>query len=169
MTGHGPPRATAALALAFAFLATPPAGLAVPVPKTHEEVAKESDFIGTVRVLAVACTGEAPFPDTEASSQTYQAWLQVVSVKKGAVKANQTLLVSWQDVPKTVMGPWKVEYFPGEEVETKLKWNAARKMYESTWHNAKGKASRVPDTKKLPVKAGEVAAAKGVAGPAKGD
>ncbi|MBY0229755.1 MAG: hypothetical protein K2W96_10785 [Gemmataceae bacterium] len=75
MTGHGSSPTAFPLAVAFAFLGLPASVLAVPVPKSAEEVAKESDFIGTVRVLAVVCTGEAPFPHTEASSPTYQAWL----------------------------------------------------------------------------------------------
>ncbi|MBY0229756.1 MAG: hypothetical protein K2W96_10790 [Gemmataceae bacterium] len=76
------------------------------------------------------------------------------------MKANETLLVAWQDVPKTVMGPWKVEYYPGEKVETKLKWIAARKVYESTWREVKGKATRAADTRTLPIKPGEIVAPK---------
>jgi hypothetical protein len=106
------------------------------------------------------CTGQAAYGKTTEQTTTYQAWLQVVSVKKGDVKENQTLLVAWQDVPKKLVGPWKVEYLPGEEVATHLKWNADQKAYNTTWWNAKGKPSRAATADKLPEKDGQVITAR---------
>ena len=139
-------------------------GMAVPPLKTPEEVERESDVIAKVRVLAVVCTGDAVFPDTEARSPTYQAWLQVLKVRKGAVREGQTVLVGWQDIPKTVLGPWKVDYFSGEEVVTHLKWDATRRAYVTTWLNAKGKPTRPPDVRSLPARAGQISVAEQLGG-----
>jgi hypothetical protein len=127
---------------------------ALPAPMSDADLEKNSDVIATVRVLAVACTGQA-----DAGSQkvlVYQAWLSVVRVQKGAVKDKQTVLVQWQDVPKGLIGPWKVEYLPGEEVTTHLKWDADKRVYTSTWWNAKSKPTREPDFDKLPTQPGLV-------------
>ena len=136
------------------------AARALPAPMSAEDLEKNSDVVATVRVLAVVCTGQVPYGKTTEQTTTYQAWLQVVSVKKGDVKENQTLLVAWQDVPKKLIGPWKVEYLPGEEVPTYLKWNAEQKAYHTTWWNAKGKPTKPATADKLPEKDGQVIIAK---------
>jgi hypothetical protein len=64
--------------------------------------------------------------------------------------------VQWQDTPKGLVGPWKVAYFPGEEVATHLKWDADRRVYTTTWWNAKGKPTKQADTDKLPTQPGSV-------------
>src|SRR6516162_1238829 len=97
-----PPGAWVVAAVAGLALAAGP----VRALMSAEDLEKNSDVVATVRVLAVVCTGQAPYGKTTEQTTTYQAWLQVVSVKKGDVKENQTLLVEWQDVPKKLVGPW---------------------------------------------------------------
>jgi hypothetical protein len=121
---------------------------------SESDLDKNSDVIATVRVLAVACTGRAD--SGREKVHVYQAWLSVVKATKGAARTGETVLVQWQDVPKNVVGPWKVEYFPGEEVVTHLKWDAEKRVYTTTWWNAKGKPTKPADFDKLPPQPGQV-------------
>jgi hypothetical protein len=147
-------RAVALTAAAYlAVFATRAAAL--PAPMSDADLQKNSDVIASVRVLAVACTGQVS--TTRDKVPTYQAWLSIVKATKGAVKERETVLVQWQDVPKGIVGPWKVEYFPGEEVTTYLKWDAEKRVYTTTWWNAKGKPTRPADfEEKLPTQPGMV-------------
>jgi hypothetical protein len=134
---------------------------ALPPPMSPEELEQKSDVVATVRVLAVACTGEVKPPGSKENVPQYQAWLQVVSATKGSVKPKQTLLVEWHDLPRPMLlGPWKVDYFAGEEVATHLKWHEKSRNYATTWWNAKGKPQRPADSDRLPTKPGELLVAK---------
>lgn len=142
---------------------------ALPAPMSEEELDKASDVVATVRVLAVVRIDDMPFDKTRETVRTYQAWLQLVQPKKGNIKAGETLLVQWHDTPKNLIGPWKVEYHPGEEVLTHLKWNATQRSYVSTWWNAKGKPVHAADSAQLPERVGEVIAAKELGKQSQGD
>ena len=152
----------AVLATAIALTATRPAS-ALPAPKGADVLEKESDFVGKVRVLTVVCTGEVevgkPGKD-KFKVLAYQGLLQVVEVKKGTVKVNEALLVRWQELPKGLVGGWRVAYYPGEEAATHLKWNTEHKAYDTTWWNAKGKPTKEADVKTLPEKIGAFSVAK---------
>jgi hypothetical protein len=139
---------------AVAFLAIVGRAVALPAPMSVAELDKNSDVIATVRVLAVACTGQADRGNQKVFVD--QAWLSVVKPTKGPVEARETVLVQWRDVPKDVVGPRKVEYFPGEEVVTHLKWHAEKRVYETTWWNAKGKPTKPADFDRLPPRPGLV-------------
>jgi hypothetical protein len=152
------------LIAALAALVAAPA-LALPPPLSDAELDERSDVIATVRVLAVACTGETEMVNVRESLPVYQAWLQVVRATKGPVKPRETLLVQWHDVPKSgIVGPWKVAYFPGEEVRTHLKWDAKQRVYATTWWNAKGQPTRKADVTELPGRPGRTVQAKPAAG-----
>jgi hypothetical protein len=128
--------------------------VALPAPMSPADLEKNSDVIATVRVLGVTCIGTAGAAPREVP--VYQAWLSILKLEKGAVKEQQTVLVQWKDTPKGLIGGWKVEYFPGEEVKTYLKWDAEQKVYTTTWWNAKGKPTKPADVNKLPTEAGAV-------------
>jgi hypothetical protein len=65
------------------------------------------------------------------------------------------VLVTWRAVPKGALGPWTVNYYPGEEVLTHLTKRSGGVSYATTWWNAKGDPIKAPDTKDLPVTPGE--------------
>src|SRR5258708_5132018 len=127
----------APLALALAVLLADRAS-ALPAPMSPADLEKNSDVIATVKVRSVTCTGEVEARGGKVLA--YQAKLEVVEVKKGTVKPGDVLTVEWQDIPKGLVGPWKVDYFPGEKVATHLKYDAEKKAYATTWWNAKGKS-----------------------------
>lgn len=128
--------------------------VAIEPPQSPKELRKNSDVIATVRVLAVLCLGERPFPHPGKKTPYYQAWLQVITATKGPQKPGETLIVEWQEVPQGLIGPWAVSYLPGEEVTTHLKWNESRRAYTTTWWNAKGAPSKPSTYKELSTKPG---------------
>ena len=107
------------LAILLLTLVAPPAP-ALPPPLSAQELDERSDFVGTVRVLGVTCIGTVEAPGNKEQVLAWQAWLQVAATKKGSPEPNETLLVQWQGIPKMLIGPWKVDYFPGEEAATHL-------------------------------------------------
>jgi hypothetical protein len=102
------------LGLSLALI-TPPA-LALPAPMPENELSEKSDLVALVRVLSVTCTSVTKDEKTGEELPGYLAQLQVLEVQKGDVKPGEEVLVTWRAVPKGALGPWTVNYYPGEEV-----------------------------------------------------
>jgi len=148
-------RGSALLMVAVVMLLATGSLAALPAPMSEKELLEKSDFVGSVKVLGVACTGMEAAANME-QVLVWEAWLQVESVKKGSVKPRETILVRWRDVPRKLIGPWTVPYFPGEVVSTHLEWDAKTRTFRTTWWNAKGEPTRPAKEKKLPQQPGEV-------------
>jgi hypothetical protein len=142
-----------ALCLSLA-LSTGPA-LALPAPMSEQELMEKSDLVALVRVLSVTCTSLTKDAETGEELPGYLAQLKVLEVKKGDVKAGEEVLVTWRAVPKAIVGPWTVNYYPGEEVVTHLTKRSGGASYASTWWNAKGDEVKARDTRDLPVTPGQ--------------
>jgi hypothetical protein len=141
------------LVLVAAGIAT--AALAVPAPLSEQELTDKSDLVALVRVLAVTCTTITKDEQTGEELPGYLAKLEIREVKKGDVKPGQSVLVTWRAVPKSIVGPWAVYYYPGEEVWTHLTKRSNGATYASTWLNAKSEIVKSPDIKDLPTTPGE--------------
>ena len=131
------------------------AALAVPTPLSEQELTDKSDLVALVRVLAVTCTTITKDEQTGEELPGYLAKLEIREVKKGDVKPGQSVLVTWRAVPKSIVGPWAVYYYPGEEVWTHLTKRSNGATYASTWLNAKSEIVKSPDIKDLPTTPGE--------------
>jgi hypothetical protein len=142
-----------ALSVALA-LATGPAR-ALPAPMSDQDLLEKSDLVALVRVLNVTCTSLTKDQATGEELPSYLATLQVLEVKKGDAKRGDEVIVTWRAVPKSIVGPWTVYYYPGEEVVTHLTKRSGGASYASTWWNAKGDDLKAPDTRDLPVTPGE--------------
>jgi hypothetical protein len=142
-----------ALSVALA-LATGPAR-ALPAPMSDQDLMEKSDLVALVRVLNVTCTSLTKDDATGEELPSYLATLQVLEVKKGDAKRGDEVIVTWRAVPKSIVGPWTVYYYPGEEVVTHLTKRSGGASYASTWWNAKGDDVKAPDTRDLPVTPGE--------------
>jgi len=140
--------------LVLACLAPLPA-LALPAPMTEAELMEKSDVVALMRVLSVTCTSITKDEQTGEDLPGYLATLKVIEVKKGDVKAGEEVLVTWRAVPKSIVGPWTVYYYPGEEMVTHLTKRSGGVSYASTWWNAKGDDAKSPDSRDLPTKPGE--------------
>ena len=139
-----------------------PAGqsIALPAPMPEQELMEKSDLVALVRVLSVTCTSVTKDEATGEDLPGYLAKLQVLEVKKGDAKKGDEVLVTWRAVPKALLGPWTVYYYPGEEVVTHLTKRSGGASYASTWWNAKGDDVKAPDTRDLPLTPGESVVAK---------
>jgi len=125
-----------------------------------QELMAASDLVALVRVLAVTCVGVFKNDHTGENLPSYQAELRIVQVKKGPVHEGDTVVVGWRDIPRGLLGPWVVRYYPGEEVWTHLKRDRQGSGYSTTWWNARGAQVRPPDTTELPGRPGEVVRAR---------
>jgi hypothetical protein len=142
-----------ALCVALALASGP--ARALPAPMSDQELMEKSDLVALVRVLKVTCTSLTKDQATGEELPSYLATLQVLEVKKGDAKRGDEVIVTWRAVPKSIMGPWTVYYYPGEEVVTHLAKRSGGASYASTWWNAKGDDVKAPDTRDLPVTSGE--------------
>ena len=142
-----------ALFLSLALMASP--ARALPAPMSDQELMEKSDLVALVRVLSVTCTSLTKDDATGEELPSYLATLQVLEVKKGDAKRGDEVIVTWRAVPKSIVGPWTVYYYPGEEVVTHLTKRSGGASYASTWWNAKGDDVKAPDTRDLPVTPGE--------------
>jgi len=140
--------------LGLACLIALPA-LALPAPMSEQELTDKSDLVAQVRVLAVTCTSVTQDETTGEDLPGYLAQLKVIEVTKGDVKPGEVVLVTWRAIPKDVVDPWTVYYYPGEETVTHLTKRSGVVTYASTWWNAKGDDMRSPDTRDLPTTPGE--------------
>ena len=140
--------------LVLASLAALPA-LALPAPMSEQELVEKSDLVALVRVLAVTCTSIVKDEQTGEELPGYIATLKVMEVKKGEVKPGEEVLVTWRAVPKSIVGPWTVYYYAGEEMVTHLTKRSGGASYASTWWNAKGDDVKAPGTRDLPTTPGE--------------
>jgi hypothetical protein len=141
------------LALLIAFFATP--ALALPAPISEQELMDKSDLVAIVRVLSVSCTVVTQDEKTGEELPAYLAKLRLLEVKKGDAKKGDEILVTFRAIPKGVLGPWTVYYYPGEVVLTHLVKRSGGVSSGSTWWNAKGDDIKAPESTELPTTQGE--------------
>ena len=132
---------------------------AVPPPMSSDQLMAASDIVVLVRVVAVTCTALVR------DLPSYRAQLEILAVKKGNVREHDMVFVMWSEIPQGLLGSWVVQYFPGEELWTYLKWDQDTTAYTATWWNARGESVRTPDTQELPRVIGGVISAKSIEHP----
>jgi hypothetical protein len=142
------------LAFALLMLGSLPA-LALPAPMSEQELMDKSDLVAVVRVLSVSCTAITKDDQTGEELPSYLARVRVLEAKKGDAKQGDELLITWRAIPKGIVGPWAVAYYPGEVVLTHLTKKSGGATYGSTWWNAKGDDIKAPESTELPSSIGE--------------
>jgi hypothetical protein len=152
-------RACAVFSLWLLIAAFAAPAFALPAPMSEQDLNDKSDLVAVVRVLSVTCTSVKKDDKTGEELPGYLAKLQVMEVKKGDAKPGEEVIVTWRAVPKSIVGPWAVEYYPGEEVLTHLTKREGGIAYASTWWNAKGDDVKKPPSTELPTTPGEQATA----------
>jgi hypothetical protein len=135
------------------FLTSP--ALALPAPMSEQELMDKSDLVATIRVLSVSCTAVTKDEKSGQDLPAYLARVRLIDVKKGEAKKGDEILVTWRAIPKDVVGPWTVNYYPGEVVPTHLVKKSGGVSYGSTWWNAKGDDIKAPESTELPETPGE--------------
>jgi hypothetical protein len=143
----------AALILLMPLLIAP--ALALPAPMSDQELMDKSDLVAVVRVVSVSCTTVTKDEKTGEELPAYLAKVRLLDVKKGDVQKGDEVLVTWRAIPKDILGPWAVYYYPGEVVLTHLTKRTGGVSYGSTWWNAKGDDVKAPESTELPTTPGE--------------
>jgi hypothetical protein len=139
--------------LSFFLLATQ--ALALPAPMSEAELLEKSDVVAVIRVLSVSSTAVTKDDQTGEELPSYLARARLLEVKKGDVKQGDEILITWRAIPKGIVGPWTVNYYPGEVVLTHLTKKSGGATYGSTWWNAKGDDIKAPASTELPTSIGE--------------
>jgi hypothetical protein len=111
---------------------------AVPGPLPEAEMLAASELVALVRVLSATCV--AVFHERHEELRRYSAALGILRVRKGSHRRYDTINVRWQDVPRRVLGPWIVPYYPGDKGWTYL--TRFGDAYTATWINAADEMDR---------------------------
>jgi len=141
------------LALSLVFMAVP--ALALSAPMSDQELMDKSDLVAVLRVVSVSCTTVTKDEKSGEELPAYLAKVRLLDVKKGDAKKGDEVLVTWRAIPKNILGPWAVYYYPGEVVLTHLVKRTGGVSYGSTWWNAKGDDVKAPESTELPTTPGE--------------
>ena len=146
-------RLLASLALIlFAVLPVGPA-LALPAPMSDADLLAKSDLVALVRVLSVTCVSVSKDERSGEALRTYSADVELIEVIKGDVAKGAEVTITFEDVPKGLLGPWSVFYYPGEMVWTHLVKKGD--SYTTTWWNGRGEVVNKAVITELPTKPGE--------------
>jgi hypothetical protein len=138
----------------IALLLAVPA-LALPAPMSDKELMDKSDLVAVVRVVSVSCTTITKDDKSGEDLPAYLAKVRLLDVKKGDGQKGDEVLVTWRAIPKDMVGPWTVYYYPGEVVLTHLVKRSGGVSYGSTWWNAKGDDVKAPESTDLPEAPGQ--------------
>jgi len=126
---------TFALLLAAVLYADP--ARAVPPPMPDSELLLRSDLVALVRVLSVTCVGESTDPHTGERLPNYEARAELMHVVKGEEMMGHDITITFHALPRGLVGPWSVYYYPGEIVFTHLVGKDG--VYTTTWWNGRGR------------------------------
>ena len=94
--------------------------LALAAPMSKSELLSKSDLVALVRILAVTCTGVTKDARTGEDLPSYSAKAELIEVIKGDEMKGGEVAITFHAIPKGILGPWTVYYYPGEMVWTHL-------------------------------------------------
>jgi hypothetical protein len=138
--------------IVFVMLGARPA-LALPAPMSDTDLLTKSDLVALVRVLSVTCTGTIHNDFAKEDLLTYSANVELLEVIKGDEPKGTDIDITFHDLPKHIVGPWSVFYYPGEIVWTHLVKDGD--AYTTTWWNGRGDVVHKAIITDLPTKPGE--------------
>ena len=139
------------LLLLILSLATP--ALAVPAPMSDADLLAKSDLVALVRVLSVTCVSVSKDERTGEPLRNYSANVELLEVIKGDEPKGIDVDITFHDLPKQIVGPWSVFYYPGEIVWTHLVKDGD--AYTTTWWNGRGEEVHKAIITDLPTKPGD--------------
>ena len=145
------------LLLLLLAAATTPAS-ALPAPMSDADLLSKSDLVALVRVLSVTCTAITHDDFTKQDIANYSANVELIEVIKGDVAKGNDVNIVFHEIPKGLLGPWSVFYYPGEMVWTHLVKQGDD--YTTTWWNGRGELVHKAIITTLPTKPGESVAIK---------
>jgi hypothetical protein len=135
-------------------LAARPAA-ALPAPMSDSELLLKSDLVALVRILSVTCTGVGKDERTGEALPHWSANAELIEVIKGEEAKGGDVTITFEAVPRGLLGPWSVYYYPGEMVWTHLVKDGD--AYTTTWWNGRGEVVSKAQITELPTEPGETA------------
>ena len=147
--------ASLSMVLLTALFAAPTASpaFALPAPMSNEDLLAKSDLVALVRVLSVTCVSVSKDERTGEALRNYSANVELIEVIKGDVAKGAEVNITFQEIPKGLLGPWSVFYYPGEMVWTHLVKEGDD--YTTTWWNGRGDVVNKAAITTLPTTPGE--------------
>jgi hypothetical protein len=138
--------------LALLWVSVTPAH-ALPAPMSDSELLVKSDLVALVRVLSVTCLSVSKDPTSGEMLPSWSAKVELIEVIKGDEAKGQTVSIYFQAIPKGVLGPWTVYYYPGEMVWTHLAGHNGD--YNTLWWNGRGNVVNKAVITELPTTPGQ--------------
>jgi hypothetical protein len=135
-------------------LAARPAA-ALPAPMSDSELLLKSDLVALVRILSVTCIGVGKDERTSEALPHWSANAELIEVIKGEEAKGGDVTITFEAVPRGLLGPWSVYYYPGEMVWTHLIKDGD--AYTTTWWNGRGEVVSKAQITELPTEPGETA------------
>jgi hypothetical protein len=126
---------------------------ALPGPLSDEELLTKSDLVALVRVLSVTCTAITHDDFAKQDIRNYSAKVELMEVIKGDEAKGGDVNITFHEIPKGLLGPWSVFYYPGEMVWTHLVRDGD--AFTTTWWNGRGDVVNKAVITELPTKPGE--------------
>jgi hypothetical protein len=127
--------------------------VALPGPMSDAELLTKSDLVALVRVLSVACTSITHDDFAKQDVRNYSAKVELMEVIKGDEAKGGDVNITFHEIPKGLLGPWSVFYYPGEMVWTHLVADGG--AFTTTWWNGRGDVVSKAVITVLPSKPGE--------------
>ncbi len=149
-------RLIATLSLALFAILSIGSALAVPAPMSDDELLAKSDLVALVKVISVTCLSVSKDERTGEPLRNYSATVELIEVIKGEEPKGTDIDITFHDLPKQIVGPWSVFYYPGEMVWTHLVKDGD--AYTTTWWNGRGEVVHKAVITDLPTKTGETVA-----------
>ncbi len=126
---------------------------AVPAPMSQEQLLQKSDLVALVRIKSVTCVSVTKDDRTGEDLPSYSARAELIEVIKGEDVKGDTVNINFHAIPRGLLGPWTVYYYPGEMVWTHLTGGDGE--YTTTWWNGRGTMVSKPLITELPTEPGE--------------
>jgi hypothetical protein len=146
-------RIARALLALLVFLPIP--AFALPAPMSKSELLQKSDLVALVRILSVTCTGVSEDERSGEELPSWRAEAELVQIIKGEEAMGDDIAITFHAIPRGVLGPWTVYYYPGEMVWTHL--IGKDRTYTTTWWNGRGSLVSPAIITELPTTPGETA------------
>ena len=134
------PRSVQAFGLILVLLLAATPALALPGPMSDAE-------------LSVTCTAITHDDFAKQDIRNYSAKVELMEVIKGDEAKGGDVNITFHEIPKGLLGPWSVFYYPGEMVWTHLSRDGD--AFTTTWWNGRGALVNKAIITELPTKPGE--------------
>ncbi len=110
--------------------------VALPAPMSDSDLLTKSDLVALVRIWSVTCVSVTKDERSGEELPNWSAKAELIEVIKGDEPKGSDVAITFHAIPKGLLGPWSVYYYPGEMVWTHLVGKDG--TYTTIWWNGRG-------------------------------